>query len=152
MTQVVEGTDNMIDSKGYGQIPANLHEMPVAELRPVLVQLQGQRTDLVDHLVEGREIRDSHTEIVKRAKADAERVALSTLPPARGKDAPAVSAVKSFVDADARVNAAVRAAADHSRLSADIGDRLGSVRSGLRVVDRLLETAVHGDDLPSEDW
>lgn len=133
----------MIHDKQYGAVPFGAESMTPDELAPHLVRLQGERAELNDQLDELRQRRDGLGRELYNAKADAERRALvpGTLPPARGKDTPAAAAVKDFVDADPEVLAVKERQTDLARDLATADDRLGAVRSGLRVLLSLIDVA-----------
>jgi len=133
----------MIRDKQHGAVPFGAESMTPDELAPHLVRLQAERAELNDTLDELRRRRDGLGRDLYHAKADAERRALEpgTLPTARGKDRPAASAVKDFVDGDAEVLAVKDRQTDLARDLATADDRLGAVRSGLRVLLSLIDVA-----------
>lgn len=149
----------MISDKTTGSVPFGAESMAPRELAPHLVRLQGERVALNDEIAGLRAMRDDLSRSLYVAKQRAERAALTTLPPAKGKDEPAASAVKDFVDSDASVLAVKEAQTEAARDLAAADDRLGAVRSGLRVVGALIEVAHRdvdektGRTTPTgEDW
>lgn len=148
----------MLRDKVHGEIPFGAAGMSPAELAPHLIRLQGERTELNDELDKTRAARDAAAEVLRLAKIDAERRALATLPVAKGKDEPTASAVKDFVDGDTGVLAAKDRQSEIARDLATADDRLGAVRSGLRVLHDLIEIAHRpkagsaGPSSGGEDW
>jgi len=130
----------------HGAIP-DLAPLLRDELIQELVRLQGERVTLVAEAAELRDVRDRIAADLVRAKLDAEARALVDLPAGRGKDAPAATAIKSFVDADAAVIAATGSRADAVRDLARVDDDLGAVRSALRVVGAALSSRITDLDL-----
>ena len=129
----------------HGAVP-DLSYLLRDELIQELVRLQGERVTLVAEAAELRDVRDRIAADLVRAKLDAEARALVDLPAGRGKDAPAATAIKSFVDADAAVIDATESRADAVRDLARADDDLGAVRSALRVVGAALSSRLVDSD------
>ena len=151
----------MLRDKTHGAIPLGAADLTPAELAPHLVRLQLERVELNTTIDGLRFRRDELAGKLRHAKASAEAEARRTLDPARGKTAPAASAVKAFVDEYPAVLDVKEAQAEVARDLAAADDRAGQVRSGLRVILSLIAVAHRTADAAAleakiagagEDW
>lgn len=132
--------------------------MTPEELSVHLVALQNARVELTERLRQLRDAGDQCSDAVRAMRAQLLPDACEALPAARGSDKPSDAKVKAYIDEHALMSG-LSAESDHvARDKASVSDRLGSVRSALRVVGQLVEIKlrrVDGDEAePStdDDW
>lgn len=148
----------MLRDKTHGAIPLGAADLPPSELAPLIVGLQIERVELNEMIDALRFRRDELAGQLATAKRLGEGQALKVLPPGRGKTEPSSSAIKSFVDAFPAVLDIKALQVESSRDLATADDRLGAVRSGIRVLLSLVEIQRDAEarraepDAPAEDW